>query len=116
MSRVENQDQQSVANSGAVAPHSSLESANVAGREFERLIEKLVDETAGMLMKEYEGKYQSAINGGGSLRIDAMRRAEYAKDCRKLAEGLVIGKLLNVDNPDWNPADPSTYRTAVLDS
>ncbi len=30
--------------------------------------------------------------------------------CRELAQDLVIGALLNRDNPEWDPDDPSTHR------
>ena len=39
------------------------------------------------------------------------RNAFAAKERYELAEAIVIGTLLNHDNPDWNPMDPSTHQT-----
>jgi hypothetical protein len=40
----------------------------------------------------------------------ARDRENSAKERRELAQDLVIGALVNIDNPDWNPLDPSTSR------
>jgi hypothetical protein len=35
-----------------------------------------------------------------------------ARQRRELAQDLVLGTLVNLDNPDWNPLDPSTSKDA----
>lgn len=44
-----------------------------------------------------------------SLRGAAQRREQRARQRRELAEAMVVGALLNSDNPHWNPLDPSTH-------
>ncbi|EJL88984.1 hypothetical protein PMI16_02132 [Herbaspirillum sp. CF444] len=48
-----------------------------------------------------------------SLRTEARQREQAAKERRELAEAMVIGALMNSDNPDWNPLDPSTSRNGT---
>lgn len=38
----------------------------------------------------------------------ARNREAAARERRELAQDLVIGALVNLDNPDWDPLDPST--------
>lgn len=47
-----------------------------------------------------------------ALAAQARSRAEAGKERLALAEQYVIGKLINIGNPDWNPLDPSTSRDA----
>ena len=44
-----------------------------------------------------------------SLRGAAARREARARQRRELAEAMVVGALLNSDNPDWDPLDPATH-------
>jgi len=44
------------------------------------------------------------------MSIASRHNAFAAKERYELAEAIVIGALLNRDNPDWNPMDPSTHR------
>lgn len=46
-----------------------------------------------------------------SLQAAGREREKQAKQRRELAEAMVIGALLNSDNPGWNPLDPSTARS-----
>lgn len=46
----------------------------------------------------------------------ARDRESAAKERRDLAQDLVIGALVNIDNPDWNPLDPSTSRNSSSSS
>ena len=43
----------------------------------------------------------------------AREREAAAKQRRELAQDLVIGTLVNLDNPDWNPMDPSTSKDSA---
>lgn len=52
------------------------------------------------------GKEETAI----SLRNAANRREQRARQRRELAEAMVVGALLNSDNPRWNPLDPGTQQ------
>lgn len=45
-----------------------------------------------------------------SLCSVARQREGSVKQRRELAEALVIGVLLNSDNPDWDPLDPASGR------
>jgi hypothetical protein len=46
----------------------------------------------------------------------ARNREAAAKERRELAQELVIGALVNLDNPGWNPLDPSTSKSASSSS
>jgi len=46
-----------------------------------------------------------------TLRAEARQREQVAKQRRELAEAIVIGALINSDNPAWKPRDPSTSYT-----
>lgn len=79
-------------------------------------IDDTVDKVAKALMqgvKADEGD-AAAKSGAGFSSLAAMsqRRAQEAKQHRELAQALVIGALLNHDNPDWDPFDPATHRPA----
>ena len=45
-----------------------------------------------------------------TLRASAQQREEAARKRRELAEAMVLGALFNMDNPDWDPCDPTTHR------
>ncbi len=47
-----------------------------------------------------------------SLQAASREREKLAKQRRELAEAMVIGALLNSDNPGWNPLDPSTGKSS----
>lgn len=44
-----------------------------------------------------------------SLRSEAARRVARSRQRRNLAEAMVVGALINSDNPGWNPLDPATH-------
>jgi len=44
-----------------------------------------------------------------SLRSEAARREARTRQRRDLAEAMVVGALINSDNPGWNPLDPATH-------
>lgn len=46
-----------------------------------------------------------------SLRTAAAHREQRARRRRELAEAMVVGALLNSDNPRWNPLDPDTHQS-----
>lgn len=43
-----------------------------------------------------------------NLMKDQRRGEIMSKGRREVVEGIVMGSLLNVDNPEWNPTDPAT--------
>jgi hypothetical protein len=49
-------------------------------------------------------------NGATQLAAASRDRESAAKQRRELAQDLVIGALINLNNPDWNPLDPSTSK------
>jgi len=44
------------------------------------------------------------------LTAEAKRRSENSKRKRELAQSVMIGAIMNMDNPDWDPLDPSTHK------
>jgi hypothetical protein len=44
------------------------------------------------------------------LTAEAKRRAENSKRKRELAQSVMIGAIMNMDNPDWDPLDPATHK------
>lgn len=72
----------------------------------------IIDETAALLMQDAERSTgtHAPVAEQQPLRIGDMskRRRQAWEKARELAEMLVIGALLNKDNPAWDPADPST--------
>ncbi|HEY8608140.1 MAG TPA: hypothetical protein VIM12_13580 [Noviherbaspirillum sp.] len=46
------------------------------------------------------------------LAGEARTRARAAQERKELAVELVYGAIVNADNPDWDPFDPATSRTA----
>jgi hypothetical protein len=62
---------------------------------------------------EYEGP--QAMAKGGPLNVRqlagvARDRESVARHRRELAQDIVLGALVNLDNPDWDPMDPSTSK------
>lgn len=47
-----------------------------------------------------------------SLQAAGREREKLAKQRRELAEAMVMGALFNIDNPNWNPLDPSTGKSS----
>jgi hypothetical protein len=74
----------------------------------------LVDQVVGTLAEaDKKGKQPAAMpTSVQELASAAARRELAAKQRREYAQALVAGALLNYDNPDWNPVDPSTSRLA----
>lgn len=72
----------------------------------------IIDETATLLMQgaEQSMKTQPSLVEQQShrLRDSSTRRRQAWQKARELAEMLVIGALLNKDNPAWDPSDPSS--------
>lgn len=71
----------------------------------------LVDQVVETLAKD--AQWQPAAANRTASTMTAFRSASYqahaaGKDRRELAEALVIGSLINLDNPDWDPFDPAT--------
>lgn len=72
------------------------------------------------LMKDVEASLAAlepprAVTATGAgirtLAGQARERETAARDRRELASELVLGALINIDNPDWDPLDPSTSKT-----
>jgi hypothetical protein len=82
-----------------------------------KLNEKLaaiVDKVAAMLgMEDVTNPPQKSRSQPGSVATmvaEARHRDQLIKQRRELAEGLVIGSLLNADNSTWDPMDEETHR------
>lgn len=73
----------------------------------------IIDRLAASLASGYRQSEQSeipdAFNVAAYASIARQRQWE-AKECRLLAEDMVIAALKNLENPDWDPADPATSR------
>ena len=75
-------------------------------------IEQMVSRVASMLAAD-DAAPKPAVGGGlAELAGAADARREAARLRRELAMELVVGALLNENNPDWDPRDPSTCRAA----
>ncbi|MGZ3240062.1 MAG: hypothetical protein ACXWIN_06850 [Burkholderiaceae bacterium] len=80
-----------------------------AQRDFQIALDQVVD----MLAQESPIKSTASVGGtlAGAVLARASRRiGNDTKERRELAKMLLLGALLNHDNPDWNPADASTDR------
>lgn len=76
-------------------------------------INEMIDEVAKSLPEDMNN-----VGKGGSVKeLAAASRhaARSAQERRELAEALVIGALLNRDNPDWDPQNPETHRPNYQD-
>ena len=80
----------------------------------------IVDKTAAILLQGTEPSPGSApavpesgpltARQAARLAIESKQRQQAWQKARELAEMLVIGALLNKDNPDWDPADSATCK------
>jgi hypothetical protein len=74
----------------------------------------IIDKTAALLMKNTESSLAErpraplTVQQGAGLALESKRREQAWRQARECAEMLVIGALINKDNPDWDPANPST--------
>lgn len=74
----------------------------------------IIDKTATLLMQDAEHTLDKRMNAPlsaqqpGNLAAESTRRRQAWQKARELAEMLVIGALINKDNPAWDPADPSS--------
>jgi len=87
--------------------------ALVQKRGFE-VLRKLARETVEKLAAMEPPK--KAIDAGTDWRRFsglARERETVARERRELAQDLVIGALVNLDNPGWNPLDPSTSKDSA---
>lgn len=82
------------------------------------MLSEIIDKTAAILMQDAErslntagAQQQSQQSPLLGTRLESTRRRQAWQKARELAEMLVIGALINKDNPDWNPADPSSCTT-----
>lgn len=91
--------------------------ANPAAARAFALVQKRGFETLRKLAREAMVKLsameppQEAADAGTDWRRFsglARDRESAAKERRLLAQDLVIGALVNIDNPGWDPLDPST--------
>jgi hypothetical protein len=85
------------------------ERQNNARRDFQRVLEHIVDALA------QENPVKPAASSSGTLAGAALARASRrvgndTRERRELAHMLLVGALLNHDNPDWDPADAATDR------
>ncbi len=62
------------------------------------------DKQTPALLRSKKNSSESAV----SLRAAARERENQAKQRKELAEAMVIGALLNSDNPNWNPMNPKS--------
>lgn len=81
--------------------------------ETGKLLLTTIDEVYAMLVPDQTTPRASLslTSGPTSIRnlMAEQRRGEIMSTSRReIAEGIVIGSLLNVDNPQWNPTDPAT--------
>lgn len=85
------------------------ERQNDARRDFQQAVERII----AVLAEENPVKpaaSTSATLGGAALALASRRVGNDTRERRELAHMLLVGALLNHDNPDWDPADPSTDR------
>jgi hypothetical protein len=78
------------------------------------LLHKLIDDLTRKLAEQETGQ-PPAGQGGTDFRqlaAAARNRESDARERRALAQDLVLGAIINLDNPDWNPLDPATSRRA----
>lgn len=75
----------------------------------------IIDRTAAILMQDVERSQDKSDDSPRSPQrpillagAESTRRRQAWQKARELAEMLVIGALLNKDNPAWDPADPSS--------
>ena len=94
-----------------------------AARELERLrdevftaILEIIRETVSMLPRAQPGaeagQQQLQANSVLALRNLSRQRESISRQRQELAEAMVMGALLNRNNPDWDPFDPTTERAS----
>jgi hypothetical protein len=73
-----------------------------------------IDEVYGMLAPDTKPRSSTLLpTGPTNIRalMVAQRQGEImSKERRALAEGIVMGSLINVDNPQWTPGDAATCK------
>lgn len=83
-------------------------------RESFEYLENIIRETSNLLPLPESASGSApapgAMNSVAALRGQSRQRESVGRQRRELAEALVIGALINQDNPDWDPFDPSTCR------
>jgi hypothetical protein len=82
----------------------------------------IVDKTAAILMEGAESSPERSPVAPASgpltaraavqLALESKHRQQAWQKARELAEMLVIGALVNKDNPGWDPSDPASCRMA----
>lgn len=90
------------------------ERQNNARRDFQRALEHVVDALARE--KPVNPAASTSVTLGGAALARASRRVgNDTRERRELAHMLLVGALLNHDNPDWDPADAATDRANADD-
>lgn len=76
------------------------------------MLSKIIDETATILMQDVEHATDTRnfldMQQVARLGDASTRRRQAWQKAREAAEMLVIGALINKDNPAWDPTDPSS--------
>jgi hypothetical protein len=79
---------------------------------FEKMVQGAVDIL--IANEAGSGKKGGAMQGGpisvAALAGASKLRAAESKRRRELAQAMMIGALINIDNPGWDPLDPSTSK------
>lgn len=86
-------------------------------KEVFNMISNLVREVAGMIPLDSPangdaGQKQLQANSVLALRTLSRQLESAGRERQDLAQQIVMGTLLNRNNPDWNPLDPSTDRSS----
>ena len=72
----------------------------------------IIDQTAALLLRDAERSLDKprskAAQQSRYLGMASKRRKQAWQKAREFAEMLVIGALINKDNPAWDPTDPSS--------
>lgn len=80
--------------------------------EVSNRLSAIIDNTAALLLQKDAGQAPDNPMGAplamSKLGAESTRRRQAWEAARKHAEMLVIGALINKDNPAWDPADAST--------
>ncbi|WP_051516956.1 hypothetical protein [Herbaspirillum sp. RV1423] len=78
-----------------------------AGNRLQKIIEKV----AAILIEQAMATHEPQARWPAGMRhftSAGRRRERTAKECRALAEDLVMAALKNLDNPDWDPTLPDS--------
>lgn len=83
--------------------------------EASATLSEIIDKTTAILMQDAQRSLDQSADSHRSPQrplllagAESTRRRQAWEKARELAEMLVIGALLNKDNPAWDPADPSS--------